>query len=200
MVGRFARAIAAAAALTLVAVPIHAQLRSDWYAFLDAVKKRDGEKATSLIATPGSTVLNTKDPSTGEGALHILTRERDITWLGFMLAKGAKPDLQNKQGATALAVAAQIGWIEGADVLLRRRAKVDLPNNRGETPLILAVHNRDVPMVRLLLSGGADPKWTDSVAGYSALDYARQDNRSSTLAKMLEAAKPAAKSVAGPGL
>lgn len=200
MVSRFARTVAAAVALVLVAMPVQAQLRSDWYAFLDAVKKRDGDKATSLIATPGSTVLNTKDPGTGEGALHILTRERDILWLGFMLGKGAKPDLQNKQGATPLAVAAQIGWIEGADLLLRRRAKVDLPNNRGETPLILAVHNRDVPMVRLLLAGGADPKWTDSVAGYSALDYARQDSRSSTLAKMLETAKPAAKSVAGPGL
>jgi ankyrin repeat protein len=197
--GRWTGAIAAAAVL-LAAVPLQAQQRSDWYTFLDAVKKRDGDKATSLIVAPASTVINKVDPSTGEGALHILTRERDLTWLSFMLGKRADPDVPNKQGSTALAIAAQIGWIEGADLLLRTGARVDRANNRGETPLILAVHNRDVPMARLLVSGGANPNWTDSVAGYSALDYARQDNRASALVKILETAKPATRKVSGPGL
>jgi ankyrin repeat protein len=197
----------AATLLALAAAPALSQPSglsrsfSDGYNFIKAVKDRDGDTATSLIQEPGSVVVNSKEQSTGNGALHILARDRDLTWLGFMLGKGAKPDLQNKEGMTALAIAAQIGWVEGAERLLRSRASVDLASNRGETPLMLAVQNRDVAMVRLLIGKGADPKRTDSVAGYSALDYARQDARSSAILKMLEegpANKP--KAVAGPGL
>jgi len=177
-----------------------AQMFSDGFSFLKAVKERDGEKATSLISAPGSVVVNTKDRSTGNGALHMLARERDLAWLSFLLAKGAKPNLQNHQGDTPLAVAAQIGWVEGAELLIKTGASVDLPNGRGETPLIVAVHNRDAPMVRLLLNSGANPERSDSVAGYSALDYARQDGRSSAILKLIEARQAAKKTVAGPKL
>jgi ankyrin repeat protein len=190
----------AAAALALTLVPAQAQMFSDGFTFLKAVKDRDGEKVTGLISTPGGVIINYRDSVSGDGALHILTRDRDRVWLSFLLSKGARPDLQNKQGATPLAIAAQIGWVDGADILLRGGAKVDFPNSRGETPLILAVHSRDMLMVRLLLSRGADPKRADSIAGYSALDYARQDGRSSAIAKMLEEAKPVASTVQGPGL
>jgi ankyrin repeat protein len=56
-------------------------------------------------------------------------------------------------------------------------------------------------MVRLLLARGANPKRTDNVAGYSALDYAKQDRRSAAVLKLLEAppAKPA-REIAGPKL
>ena len=46
---------------------------------------------------------------------------------------------------------------------------------------------------------GANPKKADSVAGMSALDYARQDNRGLAILKILEETKPKpAKAVAGP--
>lgn len=191
----------AAIALGGVILPAHAQNYSDSYSFLKAVKERNGGDTENLLATPGSTIINTKDTSSGEGGLHIVVRGRDRTWLGYLLGKGARPDLQNKDGNTPLAIAAQLGWLEGADLLLRFRAGVDTPNNRGETPLIHAVHNRDVPMVRLLLSKGANPKRTDSAAGYSALDYARQDKRAAAVLRLLEApvVKPG-KEIAGPSL
>jgi ankyrin repeat protein len=193
--------LAAAIAISAAALPAHAQQYSDSYSFLEAVKKRDGAKAQDLLDARASTIINTKDTSSGEGAVHILARERDRSWLAFMLSRGAKPDLQNKQGDTALGIAAQLGWVEGAELLLKAGAGVDLPNRRGETPLILAVHARDPSMVRLLVSKGANPKRTDNVAGYSALDYAKQDKRSAAVVKLLEAppAKPG-KEIAGPKL
>jgi uncharacterized protein len=189
----FGSALLAAAALTM-AVPAGAQLNfSNSYTFLKAVKERDGDKVTNLLASPSSFVINTRETGSGNGALHIVTRDRDLTWLSFLLGKGARADLQNEGGDTPLMLASQIGWVEGA--------KVDLANGRGETPLILAVRQRDVPMVRLLLAKGADPKHTDSVAGYSALDYAKQDGRAAAILKMLEnpAPKPD-REVAGPKL
>jgi ankyrin repeat protein len=179
--------VAVAAALSMGGVPAQAQkLYSDGYSFLKAVRERDGTTATNLIVEPGSTVINSKERGSGDGALHILARERDITWLGFLLGKGAKANLQNGEGNTALIISAQIGWIEGAERLLRAGASVDLANNRGETPLILAVQNRNIAMVRLLLGKGANPRKADSIAGYSALDYAKQDGRAAAILKLLE--------------
>jgi ankyrin repeat protein len=189
-----------AVAMGIGASPLAAQQFSDSYSFLKAVKDRKGEDVDRLLARPNAAVLNAKDGS-GEAALHILARGRDLTWMGYVLGKGARPDIQNREGLTPLAIAAQLGWIEGADLLLRLKASVDLPNNRGETPLIFAVQNRDVAMTRLLLSRGANPKRADSAAGYSALDYAKRDPRAAAVLKILEAppAKPA-REIAGPKL
>jgi len=175
-----------AAVLAVVAVPAFAQF-SDSYNFLKAVRERDGAKVTEIVANPSSTAINARATDDGEGALHILVRGRDLGWLQFLLARGARPDLQDNQGNTPLIVAAQIGWLEGAEQLLARRANVNQPNNRGETPLILAVQRRDISLVRLLLGQGADPNRTDSVAGLSAIDYARRDSRAAAILRMLEA-------------
>ena len=131
-------------------------------------------------------MINYRDQSSGEGALHVLVRGRDITWLNFLLARGARPDLQAHDGTTPLILAAQLGWYEGAQQLLARRANPNLGNRNGMTPLMFAVQRRDLQMVRLLRSQGADPNLADNVAGYSALDYARQDNRAAAILRELE--------------
>lgn len=198
MFNKFGRALAASIILIL-AVPASGQQGfSDSFNFLKAVRERDGDKVTDLVSEPGSTVINTRERGSGEGALHLVVRGRDINWLTFLLGKGARPDLQSNRGETPLTLAAQIGWIEGAEQLLARRASVNLANGRGETPLILATQRRDMVMVRLLLGRGADPSRTDHVAGMSALDYARRDPRAGAVLKMLEAKAAPARPVAGP--
>ncbi len=202
MYNKFGRALAASMALALATVPTAAAAQgmsySDSYTFLKAVKERDGAKVTALVGEAGSVVINTRDRTNGEGGLHYTVRARDLIWLAFLLGKGARPDLQSNRGDTPLTLAAQIGWLEGAEQLLARRASVDLANGRGETPLILATQRRDVPMVRLLLARRADPKRTDNVAGMSALDYAKQDPRAGAVLKLLEAKLAPAKPAAGP--
>jgi hypothetical protein len=190
------------AAVTLVqASPAAAQSYSEGYSFLKAVKDHDGTKVMSLIGGErGAIVVNSKDAGNGDTALHIVARARDLTWLSFLLGRGALPNVQNKAGDTPLTIAAQIGWTEGADLLLSRRATVDMPNRNGETPLILAVHRNDLPMVILLTNRGADPKKTDNAAGYSALDYAKRDPRGAAIVKVLETPRAAPRAVAGPGI
>lgn len=193
-------ALAAVLSLGIVATPAAAQKFSDGFTFLKSVRERDGGEVERLLSSPSSTVINTKDTSSGEAGLHIVARGRDLNWLTFLLGKGARPDIQDRSGTTPLGIAAQLGWAEGAEMLLRARASVDMPNSRGETPLMLAVQKRDPTMVRLLLAKGADPKRTDSAAGYSAIDYARRDPRAAMILKMLEMPAKNLRDIAGPKL
>lgn len=172
---------------------------SDSYNFLKAVRDRDGTKATELVSKPGSVIIDTRDQTTGETALHIVTRARDITWLRFLLAKGAKPDSRDRDGNTPLMIAAQIGFIEAAQLLVSRGVLIDTTNTAGETPLIRAVQNRDGPMVQLLMQNGANPNKADTSAGLSARDYAARDRRSAAILKIIDETKSTRKAaVSGP--
>ena len=193
------RLLLAAALAASIAVPVAAQSFSEGYTFLKAVRERDDNTAERILSNPASTAVNIRDPGTGETALHILVRGRDAAWLGYMLGRGARPDTGDREGNTPLIIAAQIGWLDGAETLLARRASVNLGNSRGETPLIFAVQRRDMPMVRLLMQQGANPNQTDHVAGNSAIDYARQDNRAAAILRVLEGARqPATGQISGP--
>lgn len=173
---------------------------SDSYNFLKAVRDRDGNKATELISKPGSVIIDTRDQSTGESALHIVTRARDYTWMRFLLARGAKPDSRDSAGNTPLMITAQISFIEGAQLLLGRGVAIDTANSAGETPLIRAVQNRDGPMVQLLMQNGANPNKVDTSAGLSARDYASRDRRSAAILKIIDETKSTKKpsAIAGP--
>ena len=159
---------------------------SDSYNFLKAVKDRKGEEAEKFLSEPGSVIINTRDGSTGETALHIVIQRRDSTWLGYLLQKGANPNLADKKGTTPLMLATQMGYVDGIDWLVRKKAVVYQTNRSGETALILAVQLRNPEAVRALLKAGANPDKTDSRAGYSARDYAKQDGRASAIAAIIE--------------
>jgi ankyrin repeat protein len=194
------RIIGAMIAVTLLTPTLSGAQFSGSFNFLKAVKDRDGAKVTDIIQKPGSgpVIIDTRDPATGETALHIVTKGRDIVWLNFLLAKRANPNVRDGQGNTPLQLASQIGWGEGISLLLDRGATVDQPNNGGETPLIRAVQNRDMASVRLLLAAGANPNKHDTGAGMSARDYAVRDPRASLILKALDEARPRAKSSIGP--
>lgn len=177
--------LALAAALMLPATA--AAQFSDSYNFLKAVRDRDGAEATKFLNDETSRVINTRDVSTGETALAIVVKNRDLTWTRFLLGKGANPGIADRQGMTPLMHATLLGFTEGADVLLNNGAQVDQTNSRGETALILAVQRRDGALVRMLIARRANPDRSDHVAGMSARDYARRDDRTGTMLALLDA-------------
>jgi ankyrin repeat protein len=198
---RVTTAVIIATALAMAAAPAVAQFSSAAYDFLKAVKDRDGTKVQDLLNKASSTIVLTRDDATGETALHIVVKRRDLVWTQYMLAKGVPIDGRDRDGNTALFDAAQLGFADGEQLLLQVGATVDLANNRGETPLIAATQAHDIGSVRLLLQAGADPKETDHVAGMSAIDYATRDNRSAQILTLLKSVKPVVhKNVAGPSI
>jgi len=177
--------VALVAATGLLFSPAQAQFRGG-YAFLQAVENRDGTKATEALKDDPS-FINTRNPDTGQTALIIVTKRRDISWLRFLLAKDADPSIGDRQGVTQLMHAALINFTDGAEELLKEKAPVDQTNRRGETALILAVQSKNVAMVRLLVKRGANPDKADHVAGMSARAYAKRDDRTGQIVALLDA-------------
>ena len=174
---RIALAGSLAAMLTLGA-PAMAQSYSDGYLFLQAVDKKDINKAEELLNKPGSVLINSRDLTTGRTALHIAADRRDVVWLNYLLTRGANPNIADRRGVSPLMRASQLGFFDGMQRLLAKGARVDESNETGETPLILAVHRRDTAMMRALIGAGANPDRTDN-SGRSARDYARLEGENS---------------------
>lgn len=166
---RIASAILTALALVL-AMPAAAQFQSEGYQFLEAVKDRDGEKATDMLNKPGTQIVNTRDITSGETGLHFVVQRRDVLWIRFLLQRGADPNIRDKKGLTPLQVATTLGFTDGAEALIKGGADVNVGDQTGETPLITAVHQRNNELVRLLLDKGADPDHSDN-SGRSARQY-----------------------------
>lgn len=189
MIGRVFGA-AAAAALMVVAVPAAAQgQKSDSHDFLNAVREQNGAKVTDFLRDKTKSIVNAKDRSTGEGALHIAASRNDSLYLRVILQEDdCNPNLQDSRGNTALNIAAGRGWEEGVEILVRYKANVNLANASGETPLIRAVLAHNLDIATILLAAGADPDRTDNVSGKSARDYAREGTRWPAIARLLAAA------------
>jgi uncharacterized protein len=188
--GRFLRGAAlgvAALAFLGAAIPAQAQFSAS-FKFLEAVRKSDGATAEEVLNKPGSTIVNTRDVSTGETALHIVVKRRDKTWMGYLLQHGADPNVRDRTGVAPIQIAVGLGFTDGVELLIQYGADVSQANDTGETPLITATHHHDLQMVRLLLGGGADASRPDN-SGRTAMDYAKQDGQDQILAALSAAAK-----------
>jgi ankyrin repeat protein len=175
--------------------------QSEGYKFLQAIKDGKGDEVTKFLDKPGATVINAKDITSGDGALHIVVRRQDSTYLNYLLARGADPNLRNERGETPLLIASSLGSTDMIETLVKHGANVNMGNASGETALIRAVQRRDTTMVRSLIDLGADPDQKDLLQGSSARDYAHQDKRTPAIAALIDAApKKVRKAVSGPKL
>lgn len=180
----------ALAALTISAfgAPAAAQLTSAKIDFVKAIQSRDGNKVMQLLNENPPGLVDARDDD-GNTPL-IITIARQDDWAGFLINKGADPNLPGKGGETPLIAAARVGYFDAVDWLLKAGAKVDAENRMGETALIIAVQQRQAQIVKRLLAAGANPDKPDSAAGFSARDYAQRDSRSRQMLQLIEAKKP----------
>lgn len=197
---KFRASLAAAAGLLIASLslptPAAAQF-TEGYKMLESVRKKEGQEVTDMLEKGSPNLVNYKDYTSGETALHIVTARRDLLWMQFLVGKGANVNARDAKGVTPLVVAANLGFVEGVQFLIERGAKVDESNDAGETPLITAVHNRNTEMMRVLLSAGADPDRADN-SGRSARDYAMYDGKDGALMNSIEKyAKPKKKDSQG---
>lgn len=178
----------AAALLGFIALtaPVSAQIGGPSYQFIKAVKDKDLYKANTILSEPGAAIIDHRDADSGDTALHIVVKRRDLTWVNYLLAKGANPNMEDRSGNTPLVLAAAQGFTDGVTALIKAGADVNGRNRAGETPLIKAVQALNTPVVRVLIANGAKPDLADHVTGYSALDYAERDRRAGSILRLLK--------------
>lgn len=174
-----------------------AQTKPDSESLLEAIEEQKNNDVVDLVTRKGRSVVNSRGYS-GMTPLTMAMRKRSSPYVNYLLQQGADPDLAEKNGDTALMIAARLGYMEGVLTMLAARAAIDATNRQGETALIVAVQNRQVQVVRRLLEAGASPTRTDNASGLSARDYAARDRRSIEILKLFETIKPKPKIIAGP--
>lgn len=82
----------------------------------------------------------------------------------------AKADMEPKGGSTALLIAARVGDVASAELLVAAGADVNDKAPNGDSALVIAAYSGHVEMTAFLLEHGADPNWAG--AGYTALHAA----------------------------
>ena len=139
---------------------------------------RDSQKRTPLhyavtkeVAALLMLDINARDESKNT-PLHLAVQDNRPEIVSFLIANGAKVNVENNEGNTPLHLAIQYNHlhpdfthnrIEIVSFLIANGAKVNVRNNNGETPLHIAVFNKRFPRLdnmqniyRLLLEHGAE--------------------------------------------
>ena len=120
-----------------------------------------------------------------------------IAAMELLIASGAKIDLTNEAGNTALMVTAKHDQSKALAWLMKQGANVNAKGPWGHTALIYAAYNGRVECLKLLLDAGADPFATatdsrdpnDTRRRYGAIEVAMQQGQAEALALIRAAQK-----------
>ena len=117
-----------------------------------AAKKGDTDNylkvAELLIAHKAD--INAQNKYEGRSPLIAAVVNRQIKTVEWLLKHGAEPNLRNNRGGTALSIAAQLGFVDIAQLLLANGADPTLKNSRGKTPLDIAEEIGHDEVVKIL--------------------------------------------------
>ena len=96
-----------------------------------------------------------------ESPLHLAVKHRDMHEVQRVLQSGAvHVNALDQEGYSALLIACQLGFFEGAAELVAAGAEINQWQQDGGTPLIAAAWRKDAPLARMLLeSGRCDPNF-----------------------------------------
>jgi uncharacterized protein len=144
---------------------------------------RDGSlKAASLLLSNSKTVIEARSLQ-DESALMMAALNGYEELVKVLIAKGADV---NKTGWTPLHYAATKGHISIIKLLLAKSAYIDAESPNKSTPLMMAAMYGTFDAIKLLIDEGADVLLKNDL-NLTALDFARQANRSDSVALLLKA-------------
>jgi uncharacterized protein len=143
---------------------------------------RDGAlKAAGLLLSQNKTKIEARSPQ-DESALMMAALNGHEELVKALIAKGADV---NKTGWTPLHYAATKGHLGIIKLLLEKSAYIDAESPNKSTPLMMAAMYGTFDAMKLLIDEGADVLLKNDL-NLTALDFARQANRSDSAALLLK--------------
>lgn len=137
---------------------------------------REGKRESVMAAiTPPQIDVNERAPD-GSTALMWAVFNVDHEMVRALLKAGAKADITNNYGASALGEAIKLNDLEMVKLLLDAGADVNSPNLDGQTALMLAISMGSNDIAKLLVSRGADINAVENFRGQNALMWAAGGN------------------------
>ncbi|CAN8273036.1 unnamed protein product [Cochlearia groenlandica] len=122
-------------------------------------------------------------------ALHKAVIGKKEAVISHLLRKGANPHVKDRDGASPLHYAVQVGALQTVKLLvIKYNVDVNVSDNEGWTPLHIAVQSRNRDITKILLTNGAD-RTRRTNDGKLALDMALcfgRDFKSYDLVKLLK--------------
>ena len=144
---------------------------------------KDRHHYTTLLIDQGADI---NQGGAGHEALplHTAIKYQHASWsnsgqhrdtINLLVQRGANVTLQDDLGNTPLHIAASIGDIQTAELLLDKNpAIINMQNKQGNTPLHEAAINEQIEMIKWLLNKGAH-KSICNVAGQPPADLATRN-------------------------
>ncbi|GFY87087.1 ankyrin repeat family protein [Actinidia rufa] len=89
-------------------------------------------------------------------ALHTAIIGKKEAVISHLLRKGANPNVRDRDGASPLHYAVQVGAIQTVKLLIKYNVDLNAADNEGWTPLLIAIQSRNRDIAKILLVNGAD--------------------------------------------
>jgi ankyrin repeat protein len=159
-------------------------------ALLAAIAETEADDLLAALANGADPLVKDEEENTTLmlAAMGDFFLQSDADQVFDALVKAKVPvEAKNKNGHTALMLAAREGQEDNVKALLARGAKVNERAGDGWTPLMLAAYNGQTRAVEALLEAKADVKVKDSKGVWDALMLALSEGRGGTAEKLIEA-------------
>src|SRR4051794_40286346 len=122
--------------------------------------------------------------------LHAAAAKSDAAEIARLIAAGEKPNIQDAHGRTPLHVAAHFGHQATAQALLKGGANANALDAQRYDIVTIAAVNNDLPMLKVALAGGCDPKTITSPYQGTALIAAAHLGHAEVVRVLIAAGAP----------